>query len=217
MLEAIFQGDTFMRLLDGDPLHRIGVVAAVLSIYAFVPYARDVVACRTRPQRASWLIWAVLSCIALGSNIAEGASASLWFAVIQCAGTVAILLLAISRGAGQFMVAGDGYILTAAAVGLALWAATDNAAYALGVTITISLLGGYATIRKAFLDPASETLSTWLICCAAACLAIASVGQFDWVLLAYPLYLATLYGAVVVAIVLGRARRTQFTMATKPM
>lgn len=217
MLEALFQGDILVPLLDGDPLYRVGVASALLSIVAFLPYARDILAGRTQPQRASWLIWSVLSCIAFSSQVAEGAGASLWFSMIQCGGTVSIFLLTIARGSGRFLGPGDGYVLAAAAMGLGLWAITEVAVYALAVTITISLLGGAVTIRKAYRDPRSETLSTWIICFVASGLALVSVGSFDWALLAYPLYLFTLYGAILIAIALGRTRRSHFGLAPTPM
>ena len=217
LLEALFQGDALVPLLDGDPLHRVGVAAALLSIVAFLPYARDILAGRTRPQRASWLIWSVLSCIAFGSQVAEGAGASLWFSMIQCGGTVGIFLLTISRGTGRFLSTADGYVLAAAAVGLGVWAVTEVAVYALAGTITISLLGGAVTIKKAYLNPGSETLSTWIICFVASGLALISVGRLDWALLAYPLYLFTLYGAILIAIALGRTRRSYFGLASTPM
>lgn len=51
MLEAIFQEDTFWRILStetvlqyttsGNILRTLGLASAMLSIYAFVPYIRD--------------------------------------------------------------------------------------------------------------------------------------------------------------------------------
>ncbi|QBF30128.1 hypothetical protein [Thalassococcus sp. S3] len=183
-----------------------GITSALLSLCAFVPYASDTLRGRTQPQRASWLIWSVLGSIALGSQIFEGASTSLWFATIQVGGTILILFLAVLHGAGPFLKRGDRYVLAAAACGLLLWMMTDTAAYALAITITISLLGGLVTIRKAYRDPRSETMVTWFCSFVAAGFAILSVGQVDLVLMAYPMYLLVLNGAIVAAMMLGRAR-----------
>ncbi|WP_420013148.1 hypothetical protein [Tateyamaria sp.] len=46
MLETLFQDAPFLRL--------IGIIAALLSVVAYLPYALDTIAGRTRPQRASW-------------------------------------------------------------------------------------------------------------------------------------------------------------------
>ncbi|MEL6807028.1 MAG: hypothetical protein AAFO97_04535 [Pseudomonadota bacterium] len=216
MLEAIFQEDTIWRIIGGEAvlnsvttqsvLRTLGLASALLSVYAFAPYIRDTLSGRTQPQRASWLIWSVLGCIALMSQIAEGATSSLWFPVFQVGGTIAVFLITIRRGTGALLRQGDMPILGAAALGLILWSLTDNSLYALTVTIGISLLGGMATVKKAYLFPNSETLSTWVWSLCASCLAMLAVGKLDWVLLAYPMYLFTLYAAILIGIAMGRAR-----------
>ena len=183
-----------------------GIASGVLSVFAFLPYILDTIARRTEPQRASWLIWAVLGSIAFMSQVFEGATSSLWFAGVQVASTIIILVLSIWVGTGKFLGKSDYMILVAASIGLLLWYFTDNAAYALAITISISLLGGMATIVKAYRDPESETLITWIVSLVASVCAILSVGVVDPTLLAYPVYLFTLYLGFIVAIVLGRAR-----------
>ncbi len=191
-------------------LHLFGITSAVLSCFAYVPYVLDTIAGRTHPQRASWLIWSVLGSIALGSQIFEGAGPSLWFAAIQVGGTALIFLMSITRGNGTFLRRTDGFVLAAAGIGLVLWALTDTAVYALAITITISLLGGVVTVRKAYLFPHTETLAMWFTSFIAAGFAIAAVGAWNWVLLAYPLYLLVLNGAIVGAMLHGRTRVAPF-------
>lgn len=200
MIEALFQGTDALRLF--------GCISALLSICSFLPYIRDTLAGRTRPHRASWLIWSVLSSIALASQVFEGATISLWFAGIQVTGTVIIFALSIRRGYGGYCSLGDGCVMGLAGGGLALWALTDTAAYALAITISVSLLGGVVTAIKAYRHPESETLATWVTCCLASWFAILSVGEANWVLIAYPAYLFTLNGAIVLAVMLGRAVQT---------
>ena len=91
--------------------------------------------------------------------------------------------------------------------GLIVWYYTKSAAYALLITISISLLGGTLTVQKAYDGPGTETLSTWWLALVSSVLAALSVGRWDWVLLAYPLYLLTLNTAIVCAILMARARK----------
>lgn len=192
--------------LDTELLWALGLMAGVLSSLAYLPYARDTFHGRTQPQRASWLIWSVLSCIALAGQVYEGATASLWFSAMQTGWTLLIFALALRFGLGGLMGRRDAAVLALAALGLALWAMTETAAYTLAIAISISLLGGSVTIAKAYRDPGSETLSTWVMSCAAGLLAMAAAGTSDWVILAYPAYIAALSGAICAAIVLARAR-----------
>ena len=181
-------------------------VATCLSCIAFLPYLRDTILWRTSPQRSSWLIWGVLSSISFASQVSEGATSSLFYAGIQCGGTLVIFLFAISRGAGSYLRGRDGAVLAAATMGLVLWYLTDSAAWALGISCSISLLGGSVTVWKCYQNPESETVSFWVMSFMAAVMALGSVGAPDPVLLAYPAYLFILNAAILVAMVLGRVR-----------
>lgn len=172
-------------------LFALGVLSGALSAIAYVPYIIDTVRGKTGPQRSSWLIWSILGFIALFSQIYEGASASLWFAAVQVAGTVIVFLLSISKGFGAYIKTPDVLVLGAATAGVLLWYWTDTSAYALAITISISLLGGSLTAAKAYQDPDSETLSTWVVSFIASALAVVAVGSLTPILLAYPLYLLT--------------------------
>ncbi len=195
-----------------SPLAFLGLISASLSTIAYLPYIRDTMLKRTQPQRASWLIWSILGSIAFFSQLHEGATDSLWFAGAQVSGTITVFLLSIRFGVGGLLNRQDVIVLLFAAGGLVAWYMTSTAVYALAITITISLLGGSVTIRKAYLNPESETLSTWGVSFIASVFAILAVGRVDPVILAYPLYLMTLNGAIVMAILLGQ--KTAIPIAT---
>lgn len=190
--------------LSAEVVLWFAAASTALSCLAFLPYLRDTIQGSTQPQRASWLIWTVLSSISFASQVAEGATSSLWYAGIQSGGTALIFILAIWKGAGGYLNRRDGVILTLAAMGLGLWYATDSALWALGISISVSLLGGAVTVVKAYRNPQSETASCWLISFAAAICALGSVGTIDPVLMAYPAYLVLLNGAIICAMWLGR-------------
>ncbi|MEO0389481.1 MAG: hypothetical protein AAF218_00930 [Pseudomonadota bacterium] len=192
--------------LSAETLALLGLASAALSTLAFAPYIRDTLTGATQPQRASWLIWTVLSNIAFWAQVAEGAEASLWFAGTQAGGTTVIFLLSLRKGTGELLSRPDERILWIAALGVVVWYFTDTAEYALAMTITISLLGGSLTVLKAYRDPGSETLLCWALGFAASCCALISVGTVDPVLLAYPAYLFVLYSAIIGATVLGRVK-----------
>ena len=87
-------------------------------------------------------------------------------------------------------------VLLAAQAGLVLWYQTDNAVYALGISIAISLAGGLLTIVKAYGAPETETASTWVLLFLSSAASILSIGKIDWVQMAYPLYVFALSGTI---------------------
>lgn len=200
--------------IDAEGQLMCGLISAFLSLAAFAPYMTDTLRGKTRPLRASWLIWSVLSSISLASQFAEGATISLAYAAAQCGGTIFIFALSIRRGMGTFLKGSDGIVIAAACMGLVIWYVTDNAAYALFLSCAISLLGGSVTVFKSFLDPDSETMSFWTISFVASVFAVLSVGRIDPVLLVYPTYLLILKGAIISAMILGRGVQRRALLAT---
>jgi hypothetical protein len=187
----------------------LGLLSGALSTAAFIPYIRDTYLGRTQPERASWLIWSVLGTIAFLGQVSEGASSSLWLGGAQILGTIAVFLMSLSLGRGVYLCKGNCKILLCAAVGLVMWYLTETAAFALAIIISINLLGGWVTVVKAYHNPQSETLVTWVISAIASICAIVSVGSYDPVILAYPAYLLVLNSAISTAILLGRYKATK--------
>jgi hypothetical protein len=184
-------------------LQTLGLLSGVLSGVSYLPYLRDIFRHTTKPERASWLIWSVLGSIAFFSQLAEGATWSLWLTGIDTLGVLVIFLLSIRFGVGG-LTRRDIIALIAAGIGLMLWYFTRHAAIALLMTMFIDAAGAYLTVVKSYEDPGSETLSTWLIVSIAAVLGMLAVGQFNLILLSYPLYIFLANFSVVVAILLGR-------------
>lgn len=201
--------ETFFNGLWAERYFLAGFVAALLSAAAFWPYIRDTLTGQTQPDRACWLIWAVLASISGASNLYEGAGPSLIFVGAQVLGTVIVFALSIPLGSGRFLCRVNGPVLLLAGAGLVSWAMMDTAAYALAISIGVSALGGVTTLRKAFLNPQSETLCAWVVLLIAALLGVYSMGSTEVLLLAYPLYLLVLYAGIVVALTAGRIARAQ--------
>lgn len=197
-----------------DMLIVFGVLSGLLGLFGYIPYIIDTLRGNTQPERASWLIWSTLGTIAFFSQVYEGATDSLWFAAVQVSGTITVFLLSIKRGAGEYLSRKNQIIFLIACVGIVAWYFTETAVYALAITISISLLGGSVTVLKAYENPESETFSTWFLALLASVCAVLSVGRIDWIILAYPLYLLTLYTAIVGAMVLGNLKKRTLPVDT---
>ena len=197
----------FVDILGGlevSPLVLFGILAGVLSTIAYVPYIVDTALGRTQPERATWLIWSIVASVAMGSQIYEGANQSLWFVGVQVSATVIVFLMSIKRGYGAYWSTRNLYLFAITLIGLFVWYIAENALYMLIITTSISILGGSVTVLKAYQEPDSETMSTWLLSLVASFFAILSVGAIDPALLIYPVYLYLLYATIVMAILLGR-------------
>lgn len=139
------------------------------------------------------------------SQLAKGATFSLWLPGIDTIAIVITFVLSLRYGVGGFSKK-DYFALLIAAIGLVVWYFTQEAAVALYLVIGIDAIGTYLTIDKAYKDPMSETVSAWLFSSIAGLFAMLAVGSLDIVLLSYPFYLFIACGAVPIAIALGKRK-----------
>jgi len=183
-----------------------GYISAALSILMVVPYLRDIFLRKTKPERASWFIWLVLGLIAFSSQLAKGATDSLWLTAGQTLAVFAVFLPALKFGVGGLS-RRDIVALIAAGFGLILWYFTSEAAYALAIVIAVDSIGSLLTAVKSYEDPSGETLSTWFMSGTAGVFGVLAVGAFQPALLAYPLYIVIANYTIVLCLLLGRNKK----------
>ena len=183
----------------------LGILAGVLQAVAGVPYVRDVLRGSTRPHRATWMIWCVLSLIVLLSQRADGARWSLVLVAVQFLATLVVLMLSLRRGVGGGAPT-DLALLAVAAAGVVGWQTFGDPLVATACVVGADVIAVCLMLPKTFRDPWSETLSAYLLGLVSVALAGASVGSFAPRLLLYPAYLLAGDSAIVAAIVIGRRR-----------
>lgn len=182
-----------------------GYLSGIAILLSFLPYIKDIFAKKTKPERMSWLIWAILGSISFFSQLAKGGTYSLILAAVQAIGDLLIFLLAIKYGMGGLKrrdVAG----LCGAVVGLALWYWTKEAAIALFFAIFIDAIGAFLTTIKSYEKPETETISAWILTFFGGFFACISVGSLNFILLVFPFYICLASLSILIAIKLGKRR-----------
>lgn len=187
-------------------LETLGILGGIFATIGIIPYIKDILYGKTRPEKATWLIWTILGSIAFFSQLAKGATNSLWMTGLETLGQLIVLILALKVGTGKFQ-RKDVIALTVAGLGLVFWYFTKEAATALYIVIGIDFTGTILTIQKAYQEPESETLSTWVLATIGGILTIFSVGKFDVILLSYPIFIFLMNGIIALAMILGRQKK----------
>lgn len=185
----------------------VGIVSGLVMMGASVPYVIDILKKKTKPERASWLIWTILGTIAFFSQMAEGATNSLWMNGLDTFAVITIFVLSLRYGVGG-LVKRDIAAMILAGVGPILWYFTKEASVALYIVLAIDITGQVLTLIKSYEDPESETLISWILFGVAGLLSAISVGEWNFVLLIYPLYICLANWSVVVAMILGKRKKS---------
>jgi hypothetical protein len=180
----------------------LGYTSGILMMLSVIPYAISIFKFHTKPQRMTWLIWSLLTLIALFSQWAEGGTWSLLLTVGDSIAIFIVFILSIKFGVGGFRKI-DIISLTGAICSLILWYITKNPAIALFLIILTDFMGAHLTIQKAWRYPASENWLGWAMCGLGGLLGTLAVGEWNFVLISFPIYIC-LINSLVAGIVLWR-------------
>ena len=167
----------------------LGKLAAALAFVGLIPYIRSILEGKTKPNRASWLIWVASATILLFSYHSSGATTTIWLAAAYALIPAIIFLLSIKYGVGGYTKL-DVICMAGALIGLMLWVLTDNPVVALYVNIAIDALGFMPTIKKAYLQPGTENTTGWFIGgMLAASLNVLALTTWELKIALYPIFL----------------------------
>jgi hypothetical protein len=138
----------------------LGLISGALLIAGYIPYIYEVLKGQTKPSRMSWFIWALSTTIILFGVHETGTNEAIWVPVADAIGCTAIFLLAIWRGVGGWTKV-DKISLGICVASLIVLAVTGDAFIALLMNLCIYVSGYISTIKKAMIDPKSESLVAW--------------------------------------------------------
>ena len=187
----------------------IGIVAGCVYLLGFVPYLIALRQGKTRPNRATWWIWAIVGLILVVSYRSSGASNTIWVPVSAtvCHITIAIASLRYGEGGWNRF---DRTCLLGAGISLFFWWQLKSSLIALSINIAIDFLGALPTIRKSYHEPETEDLLSWMLFLAASTLNLFAIENWSFELFAYPFYLFCV-PTTVVAFLLRSRMRLQLT------
>jgi hypothetical protein len=183
------------------------IVGSTVNFVACLNYVRAILKGEAAPNRVTWFLWALVPLIAGAAQLRAGVGFSTLVVLSVGAGPACVVLASFARGTGSWRLGLFDYVCGACALAaLALWAVTGDPVTA----IVLSILGDFAaalpTLRKAWLKPATENRSTYLISFAGMILGIFSVREPTFAAYAFNAYLVAASGTLVLVLYLPRRR-----------
>lgn len=166
----------------------VGELSIIVSAMGLVPYTKQIIWGHVRPQRTTWFIWSVILAMSLLGYHAAGGGDAFWFLVGDFLVTLLVFGLSLFKGVGGWERL-DIVCIIIASLGLVLWQLSSQPLLVLMGVLTADLMGAVPTIKKALDYPQSESASTFLFSTVASAMGFVAVGEWNWMLLFYPLYL----------------------------
>ena len=154
-----------------------GQLAGLLVILGVIPYVIGILKGKTRPNRATYAIWAVVNVINVSSYITVGARTTIWTGLGFAFTAILILGLSVKHGMGGFSKF-EVACLVLASIAIYLWVATKSAEIALFTSYAAIMLGFLPTIKKAYLLPHTENTISWVMVAIASSLNLTALSSW---------------------------------------
>ena len=176
-----------------------GKLAGIVSLSAYIPYILSILRKETKPNRASWIIWAIVSTIIALSYREAGASYAFLAPLGYVVGSTIVFILSIKYGVGGWTPF-DRKCLIGAAISLVVWRIFNSPMSALLINLFINLLGTLPTARKAWYQPETEDKVFWSLVFLGSIVNLFAVENWTFSMAVYPVSMIFLIGIVTVPV-----------------
>lgn len=164
----------------------LGMLATLLTVLAYLPYIRSIFQGKTRPHVFTWIIWGLATGIAFLVTLAEHGGAGAWPIGFSAAVSLFIAVVAYVKRADIRITRMDWMFFIAALAAMPVWWVANDPLWAVMLITLIELLGFGPTMRKAWFQPYSESMSFLAILIVRNMLIIAALGQYSLATVLFP-------------------------------
>jgi hypothetical protein len=182
------------------------VIAGLVDLLANVPYIKDSLKGKTKPNTASWSTWTLINGITIVAALnAGGAINTVIIGFTYFLATLSILLIALFKGTRKYTLF-DGICQFLAIIGVVLWQLSGNPNVALLFVIVSGEIAAIPTFRHSYNYPNEETLSSFVIASLIAILFVLLAPTISFASLAVPIDLVIGNGIIAMIIYLRRKK-----------
>ena len=181
------------------------IIAAIGSFLAAFVYIRSMFVGGTKPNRVSWLMWAIAPLIATAASLSNGVGWAVLPVFMAGFSPFLIFIASFFAKKAYWRLSSFDYMCGAfSAIALIMWWLTKEPNVAIVFAIASDALASIPTLTKAWTDPKTESVWPFLIGAlgAASSLTVASLWTFSEY--AFPSYLIIVNIAVLFALFNGK-------------
>jgi hypothetical protein len=135
----------------------LAILAALLSVFAFIPYAHGIYRGIVKPHFFTWLIWVIVTALVFVAQLVSGGGPGAWTTGVIALLCVVALVASVYRGE-KSRTRFDWICLAAALTAIPLWLISGGPTFSVVLLTFIELVGFGPTIRKTWRDPYGENV-----------------------------------------------------------
>ncbi len=175
------------------------LIGAVIGSLGGFYYLYDTLTGKAQPNRVTWLLWGIFPMVIFVAQRAQGIEELSWTSFV--AGFMPLLIVAASffnRKAYWKSAPRDYYLMAAAAIGIILWALTDDPNLALIFSLSADVLAAIPTLIKSYSHPRSESWIGYTVSAFGFGLSLLSIQTFNVENAAFAVYVFLLNATLAV-------------------
>ena len=183
----------------------LAIISSILAIVVFIPYFRDIFRKQTQPHMYSWLIWSILQIIGTAAALKAGSGYGSWSLAVGASFCFVVFLLSFKYGTKNIK-RFDIFCLLAAFASLVFYLAVNNPLWSVILVALTDFIAFLPTMRKAYEEPGTETMSTYFLSAVANVVSILAVQAYSVTTLLYLVTLLITNSALCLILVSGRKK-----------
>ncbi len=183
----------------------IGIIAVVLTFVGYVPYIRDTIKGKTKPHIYTWFVWGLVTAIAFGLQLSDQAGAGAYVTLAAALVCFVIFFFGLKQDkAERDITTSDTVFLIFSLIALLLWLFAKQPVLSVILLSVLDMLGFVPTIRKSWMKPQQETLSSYATNTFRFGLAIFALENYTLITALYPITWIIANGLFAVFLVVRR-------------
>jgi uncharacterized membrane protein YfhO len=188
----------------------LALIAALLIFVAYIPYIKDIFKGKTKPHIYSWFISALVTLIAFGLQLSDGAGWGVIPTFIAAMAGFIIFALSLNHNNRSSITKSDTFFLLTALLATGLWLIAAQALLSVVIISLIDILAFAPTFRKSWSRPDQETVSSYAVNAIRFTVATVAVQRYSFVTVIYPLSQALCDGLFTLFLLLRRRSLGRF-------
>lgn len=166
----------------------LGLIAGIVGALSFFPYFRDIFLHKTKPHMYTWLIWSLLQGTSVFIMLYGNAGIGVLPFVIGTILCGSIFILSFKYGTKNITLI-DKICLIGAIVALIFYIFLHDPVSSIILVALIDFIGFIPTFKKSYIEPNTETASTYIISAISSVLAIIALFNYSFITIFYPITL----------------------------
>jgi uncharacterized membrane protein len=191
-------------------------LGAAIGAAGTAVYLRDTLRGTTKPNRVTWLLWAVAPLLATAVELDQGVGLRTLPTFMVGFMPLLVFIGSFHNAASVWRVRRIDYACgVMSAIGTAVWLATRNGTLAISAAIAADFLAGLPTLMKSWTHPETETVYSYVGAVLSMVVLLLTIDHWTFAVAAFPVFIVCM-GSVEVVLVgfepgprLRRARQTR--------